>query len=336
MKTKLIILFLLLVVTHSLFAGRYAGDFMSIGAGVRALGMGGAYASIAEDGSTIYWNASGIGQIRQSEVTMMHAYLYNGLATYDNMTFCQPLPNEVTIGINWTRLQIDKIPYFDEKWLVGTNVDQRSANPQYQLPGVPDKEFASVDDLFQFAFSKHVFYKANMGWQFFEIPFDFYFGGNVKFIKRAMLEQLGTGTGFDLSFKTTTDLSVIFDQDWMGKLNFGINFQDVSGTDITWDVASNHKDQVLFNTKWGVSATQPFPFIKSQILLAIDTDYAYQIVRHYGAEFQYHKIAAIRMGYYDGNFSTGMSFKLYGFNVDYGFITNPLGSTNRVGLRFNF
>ncbi|HNW99853.1 MAG TPA: hypothetical protein PKK33_00655, partial [Candidatus Cloacimonadota bacterium] len=61
-----------------------------------------------------------------------------------------------------------------------------------------------------------------------------------------------------------------------------------------------------------------------------------QIVRHYGAEFQYHKLATLRFGYYDHNFSTGTTFKLYGFNVDYAFITNPLGSTNRIGLRFNF
>ncbi len=336
MKTKLIILFLLLVSIHTLFAGRYAGDFMAIGAGTRALGMGGAYASIAEDGSSIYWNAAGIGQIRQSEMTMMHAYLYNGIASYDNISLCQPLPNDVTIGINWIRLTIDNIPHFDEKWLVGTNVDQRSTNPQYHLPGTPDEEFSSTDDLFQFAFSKHTSYKANLGWQFFEVPFDFYFGGNVKFIKRRMYDQLGSGTGIDLSFMTATDLAILFDQAWMGKLNFGINFQDVSGTDITWDVASNHKDQVLFNTKWGISTIQPLSFMNSQILFAMDTDYAYKIVHHYGTEFQYHKIASVRFGFYDSNFSTGVSFKLYGFNIDYAFITNPLGSTNRIGLRFNF
>ncbi|HNX02032.1 MAG TPA: hypothetical protein PKK33_11735, partial [Candidatus Cloacimonadota bacterium] len=264
MKIKLIVLILALTVSYNLFAGRYAGDFMSIGAGVRALGMGGAYASVAEDGTAMYWNAAGIGQIRHPEITMMHAYLYNGLASYDNLSYAQPLPNEVTIGINWVRLTIDKIPQFDEKYLVGTNVDQRSADWDLHLPGTPDGNFTSLDDLVQVAFSKHVFYKANMGWQFFEIPFDFYFGGNVKFIKR-QLQYNGTGTGFDLSFMTTTDLAVIFDQEWMGKLNFGINFQDVSGTDITWDTPSNHKDQILFNTKWGLSGTQPLPFIKSQI-----------------------------------------------------------------------
>ena len=92
MKKTFWMLILIIVLALPLNAGRYAGDFMMIGSGVRPLGMGGAFVSLADDGSAIYWNPAGISQIKKSEVTAMHAFLYNGLASYDHITFCQPLP----------------------------------------------------------------------------------------------------------------------------------------------------------------------------------------------------------------------------------------------------
>ncbi|MDD4147712.1 MAG: hypothetical protein PHO85_04235, partial [Candidatus Cloacimonetes bacterium] len=254
------------------FAGRYAGDFMMIGSGVRALGMGGAFSALADDGSAIYWNSGGLSQIRDSEVQVMHAFLYGNLASYDYMGYVQPLPNDVSIAFNLTRLSVDDIPIFDESHLEGT-VDQRIQSIANQLPGIPDGHFRSTDDLYQFAFSKNIKFGVNMGWQFFEIPFELGLGGNVKFIQRKLKDNLGTGTGFDLGVKLRTDMSVLFDEDYLGDLHVGINFQDVAGTTISWDTNSEIRDEVLFNTKAGVALVQPLEKLKSTILLAYDYDY---------------------------------------------------------------
>ncbi|MDY0152601.1 MAG: hypothetical protein RBS43_10050, partial [Candidatus Cloacimonas sp.] len=234
MNKILIILGLTLMCISPLVAGRYAGDFMMIGAGVRPLGMGGAFAALADDGSAIYWNSAGLSQIRKSEISAMHAFLYNGLASYDHITYVQPLPNEVSIAFNYTQLTVSDIPYFDEKYLIGTNVDQRINNWQYHLSGEPDSKFNATDGLFQFSFAKNIHYNANMGWLFFEIPFDFSFGGNIKLINRSIMDKTGTGTGLDFGMKAKTDLSVIFDQESFGDLHFGVNFQDIAGTEIAW------------------------------------------------------------------------------------------------------
>jgi len=336
MKKTLTLTFLLLLGGTFLFAGRYAGDFMMIGAGAKPLGMGGAFVAVASDGSTIYWNPAGIAQIRQSELTAMHAFLYNGLASYDNITFCQPLPNQVTIGVNVTILTVDDIPYFSEGYLVGTNVDQRINNSDYHLPGVPDGKFRSSDDLYQFAFAKHVRYDANLGWLFFEIPFDFYFGGNVKFIKRKIQESRGSGTGVDMGFLVKTDLGVILDVETLGKLAFATNFQDISGTDITWDTATGRKDEVLFNTKLGLAYEQPVSRLKSKVTLAYDLDYVYQKTSHWGLDWEYNELAALRVGYYDRNITCGASVKVYGINLDYALVNNPIGLTNRIGMKISF
>ncbi|MDP3114114.1 MAG: hypothetical protein Q8M98_04975 [Candidatus Cloacimonadaceae bacterium] len=336
MKNTLFTIALLTLIVIPISAGRYAGDFMMIGTGVRPMGMGGAFAALANDGSAIYWNSAGIAQIREPEFSAMHAFLYNGLASYDNFSFCQPLPNGVTIGLNWTKLIVSEIPLFSESYLIGTNVDQRINNSAYHLPGIPDGKFNSVDDLFQFAFAKHVHYDANMGWLFFEVPFDLYFGGNVKYIRREIMDFLGKGIGLDFGFKLTTDMGVIFDLEELGEFDFGLNFQDIAGTDIVWDTKTEHRDEVLFNTKLGIAVRQPIPPLKSDLTLVYDYDYVYQGSNHYGVEWTYDKKGSLRAGYYDKNFTCGASVQVYGVNIDYALLTNPVGLTNRIGLRISF
>jgi len=336
MKKLLIISLISALSIVPLVAGRYAGDFMMIGAGVRALGMGGAFCALANDGSAIYWNSGGLAQIKDSEVSAMHAFLYNNLASYDHLSYVQPLPNEVSIAFNVTRLSVNDIPYFDERYLIGTNVDQRINDSAYHLPGIPDGKFRSTDDLYQFAFAKNIRFGADMGWQFFEVPFELGLGGNVKFIKREISDNIGSGTGLDLGLKLRTDLSVIFDQEDLGDLHFGLNFQDLAGTTISWNTPSEIKDEVLFNTKTGLAIVQPLPNWKSVLTLAYDYDYVYQGTNHYGLDWAYDSKANLRVGFYDDNFSCGASVKLYGVNVDYALITNPIGISNRVGLRVSF
>lgn len=318
-----------------LFAGSYAGDFMVIGTGVRAAGMGGAFAAIADDASTIYWNPAGLSQIRKIEVGLMRAFLYQNLAAYDNFNYCQPLPNNVTIGVNWTRLTIDDIPVFLEDHLV-YNVDYRSSFQEYNLPGIPDGQIKSTDDVLQFAFSKHIHYNINLGWLFFDLPFDVNFGANIKYIKRDIDGNVGSGTGFDFGLLARTSLAVLFERDWLGDAKFGVNFQDVGGTTVTWEVEndnSDRTDEILFNSKMGFAIEQPLDFINSTALLSYDIDYIYEKTHHFGLEYRYKDRFALRSGLYDKNISAGISIKLYDFIVDYAFITNVLAHTNRVGLR---
>lgn len=337
MKRITIILTVLLLAV-SLSAGRYAGDFMVIGSGVCASGMGKAFTAIADDGSAIYWNASGIAQMRKTEIGIMRAFLYNGLASYDNFSFCQPLPNEVTIGFNWTRLSIDDIPVFLEEHLVG-NSSFRSAYYEYNLTGEADDWMTSTDDLIQFAFAKHIHYDLNLGWLFFDVPFELYFGGNIKYIKRKIDDSIGNGTGFDFSFLTRTSLAVLFEKDWFGDFTFGVNFQDIGGSNITWDVVednSDHQDEVLMNSKLGMAIIQPLSFINSTLTLSHDVDYIYDTMHHFGLEYKYRDLVEVRLGYYDTNFTTGLTIKYKDFSLDYAFLTNNIANTNRVGLRVNF
>ena len=55
--------------------GTFDGQFLKIDVGARAAGMGGAFVAVADDASSLYWNAAGIARIEsdKSELSLNHA-----------------------------------------------------------------------------------------------------------------------------------------------------------------------------------------------------------------------------------------------------------------------
>ena len=337
MRKILIHIFLIILLPGILFAGRYAGDFILIGSGVRPLGMGGAFTAVANNGSAIYWNSSGLAQIRDIEIEVMRAFLYKNLATYDFFSFCIPLPANTTIGISFTQLSIDDIPFYSEEWLVGTNVYIRSRDVDLHLTGEPDGFFSSNDQLFEFAFAKNFSQVINLGWLLFDLPVEYYIGGTFKYIKKDLYKFLGSGMGGDISFMVKTDFALITDIDWLGEIKFALNLQDIGGTKITWDTRSKHTDEIITNPKYGLALIQPLNFIKSEINLAFDWNTMYEYNRHIGVELIYKDLLSFRSGLFNEHFTAGMGIRYKKFLINYAFITNDdLGGSHRVGVTANF
>src|SRR5712671_6463697 len=62
---------------------KYAGEFIAIGVGGRALGLGGAYAALANDVTAGYWNPAGLSRIMYPQITLMHDERFGDLVNYD-------------------------------------------------------------------------------------------------------------------------------------------------------------------------------------------------------------------------------------------------------------
>ncbi len=64
------ILFFLLIFTHAAFADvdfdKLYGSDLGMGIGARAIGLGGAFVSIADDASSVYWNPAGMPDIKSN------------------------------------------------------------------------------------------------------------------------------------------------------------------------------------------------------------------------------------------------------------------------------
>lgn len=90
--------------------GGETAQFLEIGAGARALGMGEAYGPLAEGPEAIYWNVAGLAQERGPELSYSRSELY-GQIHHDFLAYAQPVSAlGGTLGISYTRLDQDKLP----------------------------------------------------------------------------------------------------------------------------------------------------------------------------------------------------------------------------------
>ena len=55
--------------------GTFGGQFLKIGVGARAAGMGGAFVAMADDATSVFWNAAGIARVdpEKSQLSLNHA-----------------------------------------------------------------------------------------------------------------------------------------------------------------------------------------------------------------------------------------------------------------------
>lgn len=103
MKRIKLIVFILLVATIQMFAqdiskaGITAAQFLKIGIGPRAIGMGAAYTATADDLSAIHWNPAGVAKNEANEVYFNHT---NWIADVSNdfAAISSYIPGVGTIG----------------------------------------------------------------------------------------------------------------------------------------------------------------------------------------------------------------------------------------------
>lgn len=101
-------------------APKYSNEFMNIGIGARALGMGGAQVSSVRDVTAAYWNPAGlIGIKHQHEFAMMHAEYFAGIAKFDYLGYSTSLDMDNQIGVSLIRFGVDDIP--DTRFLYDAN-----------------------------------------------------------------------------------------------------------------------------------------------------------------------------------------------------------------------
>ncbi len=118
MKRLKLIFVLFWLIVSSAFAGDAGQETpFSIGAGARALGMGGSFVSLADDASTIYYNPAGLPNLNYQEFSFMHIELFEG-TTYNYASWVFPDSKLGGFGIGLFRIGTDDIERKDG-WLSG-------------------------------------------------------------------------------------------------------------------------------------------------------------------------------------------------------------------------
>ncbi|MBI9070406.1 MAG: PorV/PorQ family protein [Melioribacteraceae bacterium] len=86
--------------------GTTSANFLEIGVGGYSFGMGGAFVSISDDASALYWNAGGIANLNKNEAIIVHTD-WIAETSYDFAGLVIPLNDFGTIGISFQSLSMD-------------------------------------------------------------------------------------------------------------------------------------------------------------------------------------------------------------------------------------
>ncbi|WP_156176100.1 putative type IX sorting system protein PorV2 [Hymenobacter terrenus] len=89
---------------------KYSNEFLNIGVGARALGMGKVQVSLTNDATSGYWNPAGlVNQTHKYDGVLMHSELFSGVVKNDYAAFSMPLDQQSAIGVSVMRLGVDNI-----------------------------------------------------------------------------------------------------------------------------------------------------------------------------------------------------------------------------------
>ena len=144
-------------------------------------------------------------------------------------------------------------------------------------------------------------------------------------------------------------------RDKANQLSIGVMAQDFFKTKLYWNTPpdesgqASNTDTINPNFKIGFSYSVDVAALNSQLLLTIDTDSLYSFEMHYGAEYVFAQLLALRIGLQERKgvtttrlMTAGAGLKLSfltgaAFSVDYAYLGNEeLGASNRISLMTRF
>ena len=316
-------------------AGKYAADFLSIGAGAKALALGGAAIACCEDAFGGYWNPATLVRVKRYSLAMMHAEMFSSLENYNVVSFASTIENVGSIGISWVRLSVDDIPIFSP--LEGT-AEERRANVALQPSSKPEGYLKDVENA---VFLSYAFVTSEP-FDLFSMPVTVSCGGNVKYIHQHSGKAQASGTGLDLAalFSASPSRGAILRGLPQGRgkkrqISIGIAVQDVATTSLSWNTTK--QDVIPMNLSFGFAYTLAIAEGKKEkyrFTLAFDLSTRYGVASHAGIEAVLADLLALRCGVNHMEPTMGVGFCFRKISLDYAFTIGNLANSHFLSLQF--
>jgi hypothetical protein len=321
--------------TGDAFCQKTTNAFLDIGVGPRALGMGGAFCGISDDGSGFYWNPAGMSLLGRPRVSAMYGPQFgtisNPLGDYHFLGLALPMKGDVLVGIDWIRLSVDDIPVYSG--LEGDSYLERLRDRSLQPDGEPEGYLQDTEDAFFFTFSKLNANRIDLGWLYHQVRIDIPFGINIKWIRQSIGSYSATGLGLDIGTMLRIHLNDLFQSEKLGWFSLGAHLQDATRTTMRWN--TRHQDESPRNWKLGLAYYCPLPVRNTAVLLGFDHDSKWGGISRCGMEFQGTGNLRLRIGSDNGRLTAGAGLKIRFFEVDYAFVSHSLNALHRVGCSFS-
>jgi len=312
-------------------SSRYVGSFLEIPVGARALGMGDAFVSLADDGTAFHYNPAGTALVNTKILSMMYSSQYGSLfAPLSNFFFigyAQKL-QDLNVSVDWVRLSVDNIPLEPDL----TVYDSPSQRELLVKTGSDNGSFSSADDGIYLNISRMFKFDVDFGWSLFKIPVQMPIGINFKIIHRLLDGRAASGVGLDGGFMLRFPLGLAGQkQDEADNFSFGMNIRDVTNTRIAWDTQTT--ETIPRSLIWGMSYAAPISVLSGDVVVTFNRDSQYGDFL-FGGEYVYAKMLSVRVGSDASNLTAGVGINLGFMHVDYAFLAQDLGNVNRVSASF--
>jgi len=325
---------------------KFGGDFLSVGAGARALGMGSAYSAIAQDVTAAFWNSAGLADVDKIDIAYMHSERFAGIVSFDYGAVAFPLRSgDAVLALSIFRQGVDDIKNtlnaFDDE----RNLPRENAEAFFE-------QFSVADHAFFLTYAKRM--NERFSW-----------GATAKVINQRIGPFADAwGYSLDVAFKyklgntflalNAVDVTTMMKFWTVDEEAFG-DFEETFGDEIP----SGQNERVLPTLRLGVG--RYFTFGDILLTTAADVDMRFENRRtfflntgtvsyepHIGIEGTYKERVSLRFGLTDfttdennnlfmsPTLGTGLQFnKVF---IDYGFTNfsgsaEVLGLTHRISLR---
>lgn len=273
--------------------GTTAAQFLKIGVGARAIGMGGAFVAVANDATALYWNPGGIARLPHNEVLLLHTEWLADVS-FDFAGLTLNMGNYGTLGFSLTTL----------------NMAEEKVRTELKPEGTGEL-FDAGDFVGAISWARNLTDRFSIGF-------------NFKYIHQSIWRMSATGYAFDIGTLFTTqfhDMKI-----GMSISNFGTKMQ-MRGQNARkyYDInpeayGSNDRIPVYLETEeW------PLPLLfrvgvamdlvrsdMNRITAAIDAIHPNDNVErvNIGAEYTWYDMVSLRVGYrslFDPNSEQGIT-----------------------------
>jgi hypothetical protein len=295
----------------SAWATKYAGEFLYLGVGARALGMGGAFTAVSDDASAGYWNPAGLAKLSNRQALVMHAETFGELLNLDYVTLILP-SSQAVIGFSLMRLGGGGIKL--------TALEDPNQPISEQNRVLLLREEGHADYSFNFSYGKRASQTASWGL-------------NAKVIYRDIPQTsaFGLGLDFGLLYQVSRYLTL------------GANLQDATFTFLSYSTGS--KETITPTLKLGAAIRKNWDNFSAT--LAGDSDLRFEgreysaqywlgnisADNHYGLEVGYQQKLMGRMGFDQGDFTAGAGLRVSSFTIDFAYLSeNELDNSYRLSL----
>lgn len=301
--SALLLIFGLFVAGYAQTA-KYSNAFLSLGVGARGLAFSNSMVAISDDVTSAYWNPAGLGRMQQKlQLSAMHAEYFAGISKYDYAGAAYKIDSSFTVALSYIRFGVDNI-------MNTTELIDNYGNIDYDRISY----FSAADNAFLLSFAYN--FKQVKGLSV---------GGNAKIIRRRIGDFAGAW-GFGLDFGIQYER-----KGWQ----VGAMLQDGTGTFNAWSYTLTDRVKEVFLQTGNEIPENSLEVTVPQLIMggakyvelgkgfnatfALNTDFTFDGRRdnilstkyftfnpHFGMEFAYKKIVALRAGI--GNFQKETDF----------------------------